>query len=529
MRQPNLRILRVSLQIALFAFLAGEAFSQVTQYVWPVITSVGALNKSTGSGGDTLVAPMTVSIGTKGSVFGSVTYSGPGRVDADFNATSVSVKISATNIIGTYQLQEITFIDEGFTVYKRNGTIQRLFYTSTGLPSTHSLDFSKLDFAVVAPPATPAPTFTTQPVNIRVNIGQSAAFTVAVSSTAPATLQWRKNGSAIAGATSATFSISSVTTTDGGSYIAVATNSGGSTTSAAATLTVDLPVTPAAPSITGQPVNIRVTVGQPASFTASFTSSIPATVQWRKNATAIIGATNATLNLSNVAMTDAGSYDAVITNPTGATTSSPGVLTVDAGRVKNISVRIVVPDNGLLIAGFVLDTSKTVLIRGIGRSLEQFGVAAGSTMPNPSIEVFSSMGTVVAQNDDYAASATLTESICASCSSVAQAASYSRRYRNLPRCPRKRRFRCRQTVEISSSLQTKRTARPPGAPYRTVITRPLELTTTETSFAELQKIVEPPLPADYVLVAIASPTTDGIMPRFCIRPSRESQALRFAI
>ena len=53
---------------------------------------------------------------------------------------------------------------------------------------------------------------------------------VATGSPAPA-YQWRKNGVAISGANSASYSIASVATTDSGNYSVVVTNSAGSATS----------------------------------------------------------------------------------------------------------------------------------------------------------------------------------------------------------------------------------------------------------------------------------------------------------
>lgn len=168
-------------------------------------------------------------------------------------------------------------------------------------------------------------------------------------------------------------------------------------------------VDPAAlPQITAQPVNVRATVGQSAGFNIVTTSATPATIQWRKNGSAIPGATQSQLNFSAVATDDVGTYDAVITNATGSVSSTPATLTVGAGRMKNISVRIVVPASGTLTAGMVLETPKAVLVRGIGRSLEQFGVPAGTTMANPIVDVVNSAGTVVAQNDNAVASSTLT-------------------------------------------------------------------------------------------------------------------------
>src|ERR1017187_77807 len=81
------------------------------------------------------------------------------------------------------------------------------------------------------------PQITQQPANASVTAGQSASFSVTATGSSP-TYQWRKDGVAISGATAATYTISSTSTSDAGSYTCVVTNSSGSATSTAATLTV---------------------------------------------------------------------------------------------------------------------------------------------------------------------------------------------------------------------------------------------------------------------------------------------------
>ncbi len=84
-----------------------------------------------------------------------------------------------------------------------------------------------------------APIITAQPSGLTVNVGQPATFTVAANGTAPLYYQWQKNGTNIAGATSATEAIAAAQLTDAGSYTAIISNSLGSVTSSAATLTVN--------------------------------------------------------------------------------------------------------------------------------------------------------------------------------------------------------------------------------------------------------------------------------------------------
>ncbi|MCE2646300.1 MAG: immunoglobulin domain-containing protein, partial [Burkholderiaceae bacterium] len=57
------------------------------------------------------------------------------------------------------------------------------------------------------PPAAVAPSITAQPAAVSVTEGQTAAFSVTATGTAPLAYQWRRNGADIAGATAATYSL----------------------------------------------------------------------------------------------------------------------------------------------------------------------------------------------------------------------------------------------------------------------------------------------------------------------------------
>ena len=83
------------------------------------------------------------------------------------------------------------------------------------------------------------PSITTQPKSQTVNEGSSVTFSVTASGTTPLSYQWYKGSSKISGATSASYKISSVKTSDEGSYKVTVSNSAGSVTSSAATLTVN--------------------------------------------------------------------------------------------------------------------------------------------------------------------------------------------------------------------------------------------------------------------------------------------------
>ena len=89
------------------------------------------------------------------------------------------------------------------------------------------------------------PTITTQPASLTVTTGSSASFTVVATSSSALTYQWKKDGSDLAGATTATYAISAASSTQVGSYTVVVTNFSGATTSTAASLTVNAAPAPA--------------------------------------------------------------------------------------------------------------------------------------------------------------------------------------------------------------------------------------------------------------------------------------------
>ncbi|KAF0174668.1 MAG: hypothetical protein FD161_3499 [Limisphaerales bacterium] len=82
------------------------------------------------------------------------------------------------------------------------------------------------------------PVFTLQPQSQTNRAATGASFFAIASGAPPITLQWRKDGSPLAGQTNNAINFSPVRLADAGSYTVVASNPGGSSTSAVATLTV---------------------------------------------------------------------------------------------------------------------------------------------------------------------------------------------------------------------------------------------------------------------------------------------------
>ncbi len=204
-------------------------------------------------------------------------------------------------------------------------------YTITAVSSADAGNYtcivSDLDELILTTAATLTvqipPAITAQPTSLTVTQNASASFSVTVTGTPAPTYQWQLNGTAISGATSATYAIASAQASSAGSYTCVVTNPAGSVTSDAATLTVQIP-----PAITAQPASLTVNQNASASFSVTATGNPAPTYQWRLNSTPISGATSATYSIASAQASNAGSYTCVVTNAAGSVTSNAATLTV---------------------------------------------------------------------------------------------------------------------------------------------------------------------------------------------------------
>ncbi len=166
----------------------------------------------------------------------------------------------------------------------------------------------------------------TEPADATVVVGATASFTVAANSD-KVTYQWRRNGVDIAMATGATYTTAATVAGDSGAKFSVVVTRGKKTaTSREATLIVNTQV-----AITAQPLGATALVGATASFAVTATGTAPLSYQWRKNGTAIGGATSASYTTPALVIEDNGAvYSVVVTNPAGSVTSSNATLTVQA-------------------------------------------------------------------------------------------------------------------------------------------------------------------------------------------------------
>lgn len=176
-----------------------------------------------------------------------------------------------------------------------------------------------------------APSIITQPASQTVTAGQTAIFLVSASGMAPLSYQWKKNGTAIIGATSSSYTTPAETTSDrGAQFTVMVSNSAGSATSSTATLTVN--ATPVA--ITVSPNNSTLMVGNTQQFVGNVTGTSNTAVTWVVGGAACIGAACGTISVN-------GLYVPPASVPSPATVTVIATSVADPTKSASASVTIV--------------------------------------------------------------------------------------------------------------------------------------------------------------------------------------------
>ena len=159
------------------------------------------------------------------------------------------------------------------------------------------------------------PAFGSPPASQIKALGDSVAFYSVATGSLPISYQWffegtpLTDGNRVTGATNYVLNITALQTNDAGNYWLVASNEVGVVTGAVATLTVVVP-----PQFALQPTNQAWISGSTGSLTVMATGTEPLSYQWYRGATQLAddarlsGTTSSTLSVSNVQISDAGSY-----------------------------------------------------------------------------------------------------------------------------------------------------------------------------------------------------------------------------
>ena len=201
---------------------------------------------------------------------------------------------------------------------------QGAIYTVTASNSVRSAYSSGAKLTVA-----PDPAISTQPRSQSVVAGQTATFTVTASGTAPFSYQWKKNGTAILGATSSSYTTAATSALDTNTLYAVTVSNSLGSTVASSDATLEVTLAPVAPTLGSQPASQTVTVGQTATFSVTPSGTAPFTYQWKKNGINISGATSSSYTTPVTSIADNGAvYTVAVGNSAGVITSSDATFTV---------------------------------------------------------------------------------------------------------------------------------------------------------------------------------------------------------
>jgi hypothetical protein len=309
----------------------GAAISGATaaSYTTPATTSA--------ANGSQFSVIVTDAVGSVTSAAATLTVNTPPSITSQPTSQSVTAGQSATFSVGatgtaslTYQWKKAGIAITGATAasYTTPATTSADNATQFTVTITNSFGSATSNAATLSVAAAGvAPSITSQPASKSVNVGQTATFSVTATGTGTLTYQWKKNGAAVSGATSSTYTTPATIASDSGAVFTVTiAGTSGNVTSSGATITVNAP-----PSITAQPASKSVLTGQTATFSVTATGTAPLRYQWNKGGAAISGATSASYTTPATIAADNGTqFTVTVSNGSGSVTSNPATLTVSA-------------------------------------------------------------------------------------------------------------------------------------------------------------------------------------------------------
>ena len=174
-------------------------------------------------------------------------------------------------------------------------------------------------------------------------------------------------------------------------------------------------------TITGQPTSQTLCVGNTATFTVTATGNI-ASYQWRKGGIplsdggSISGAATATLTITGITAGDAGTYDVVISSPSGTcpqTISNSVTLTVNANSAISLSSAVGTNAQTKCINTAITNITYAIGGGGTGASITAGVLPAGVT-GSFSAGVFTISGTPTVTGEQGAIPLTITVYVAAS-------------------------------------------------------------------------------------------------------------------
>ena len=319
---------------------------------------------------------------------------------------------------------------------------------------------------VIGPPN--AATIVTQPASQTITAGDRVVFAVTTTGQAPFSYQWSKDGVALAGATDSVFVLANAQPGDAGDYTVVVSNSANRINSAVATLTVNyarltsISVRSGAGtgdqtlivgfSLAGSAAKQMLIRGVGPALTQYGVSGVLADPQLKlfNSAGVQIGqnddwggdaALSAVFTRTGAFALPATSKDAALLTPLAGgaysayvtAAAGTGVALLDAydadtgtpvSRVVSLSARSMAGQgDNTLIVGFAISGTgnKTLLIRGVGPTLTQYGVSGA--LADPQLKLFNQQGQELQENNDWGGGAALANAFTATYAFALPAAS----------------------------------------------------------------------------------------------------------
>ncbi|HEU5080965.1 MAG TPA: pectinesterase family protein [Opitutaceae bacterium] len=255
-------------------------------------------------------SPLTLAATTGGAVSG---YQWQVSTDGGANFVNLDVSANPSAATASLTISNVQFSDAG---------LYRLVATNAAGSATST------NCTVTVSATAVAPSISVSPIGDTQLSGTSYTFTVTANGTYPLTYQWEKSAdnttfTPIAGATSSSFTIPTLSVSDAGYYRVTVSNVAGSATSTAAQLVVNQAL-----SITSQPASAVLNPAESYTLSVVATGMPAPTYQWQKNGVPISGATSASYTISSASGADTGTYTVVVSNDTGNLTSSAATIAV---------------------------------------------------------------------------------------------------------------------------------------------------------------------------------------------------------
>jgi hypothetical protein len=183
------------------------------------------------------------------------------------------------------------------------------------------------------------PLITSQPAGLSTTTNEPASFSVGATSPFALTFQWQDNGtnvqddSNISGSTNSILNIAACSLTNAGNYTVIVSNQYGVVTSQVANLAVSS--VPVIPSITNSVEYVTNFIGNNQVFSVSPNGTPPFNYQWYFGTSPLsddgvkyFGSTNSSLYITNLQLSNSGSYSVTVSNAAGGLSNLLAVLTV---------------------------------------------------------------------------------------------------------------------------------------------------------------------------------------------------------